>query len=89
MEHLTVEEIIDFVSFDELTKENIDLALKVNKHIFSCAECMEKVNAFQNVYDELYRLGNGIDVKEMLKDSEAQILLKPERTLKDLKKELY
>ena len=49
MTHLSVEEMIDFVSFEKLTEENIALAKKVNEHICSCKECFQKVSAFQTV----------------------------------------
>lgn len=57
MTHLTVEEIIDFVSFDKLTEENIALSKKVNEHICSCKDCFDKVSAFQSVYEEFQRIG--------------------------------
>lgn len=66
MTHLTVEEIIDFVSFDELTDEKIALAKKVNEHIRSCRTCFEKVSAFQLVYDELQRIGTVRDARQSL-----------------------
>ena len=52
MEHLTVEEMIDFVSFDRIDEESLALAAKVNAHILSCDACRKKVAAFQTVYDE-------------------------------------
>lgn len=57
MTHLTVEEMINFVSFDKISNETTALASKVNSHICSCGECFEKVAAFQDVYDELCRIG--------------------------------
>ncbi len=64
MTHLSVEEIIDFVSFNELSKDTIDLSAKVNQHICSCPKCFETVSAFQMVYDELCRIGNTSDAKK-------------------------
>ena len=66
MTHLTVEEIIDFVSFEKLTEENIALAKKVNEHICSCEVCFEKVSAFQMVYEEFQRIGTVRDTKECI-----------------------
>lgn len=57
MKHLTVEEMIDFVSFNKLDNEFLSLASKVNTHILRCDECREKVTAFQMVYDELVKMG--------------------------------
>ena len=53
MKHLTTDEIINFVTFDSLTKENLELAAMVNAHILICEECREKVKAFQAVSDSL------------------------------------
>lgn len=66
MTHLTVEEIIDFVSFKELTEENIALAKKVNEHICSCKDCFQKVSAFQTVYEEFQRIGTISDTKQSI-----------------------
>ncbi len=66
MTHLTVEEIIDFVSFETLTEENIALAKKVNEHICSCQDCFDKVSAFQTVYEELQRIGSVRDTKKCI-----------------------
>lgn len=53
MKHLTVDEIIDFVSFDRIDSETLAMAASVNSHIRNCNDCMRKVRAFQLVYDEL------------------------------------
>lgn len=66
MTHLTVEEIIDFVSFDKLTEENIALAKKVNEHICSCKTCFEKVSAFQLIFEEFQRIGTIRDAKQSI-----------------------
>ena len=66
MTHLSVEEMIDFVSFEKLTEENIALAKKVNEHICSCKECFQKVSAFQTVYEEFQRIGTIADAKECI-----------------------
>lgn len=57
MEHLTVEEMIDFVSFNKIDNEFLSLASRVNTHILRCKACREKVAAFQLVYDELVKMG--------------------------------
>ena len=66
MTHLTVEEIIEFVSIDKLSEETIALSTKVNEHIRSCPTCLEKVSSFQMVYDELCRIGSVSDVKQSI-----------------------
>jgi hypothetical protein len=49
MKHLTVDEIIDFVSFKQINDETMALASKVNHHIFTCEDCLRKVRAFRMV----------------------------------------
>lgn len=58
MKHLTVDEIIDHVSFERLDRQALENAAKVNAHISSCGRCLRKARAFQLVYDELVRVGN-------------------------------
>lgn len=71
MEHLTVDEIIDFVSLNTVDEESMKLISKVNGHIIECAECRKKVRAFQDVYDEFVSIGvkNSSQVKEEDQDS--------------------
>ena len=53
MKHLTTDEIINFVTIDSISKENLELAAVVNGHILVCEDCREKVKAFQAVCDSL------------------------------------
>ncbi len=57
MEHLSAEEIIDFVTSNRLDSETLRLASKVNAHISSCEDCRTQVNRYQAIYDEFCRLG--------------------------------
>lgn len=63
MQHVTVDEIIAFVSFDRFDPETIALSKKVNGHIKNCDECLRKVRAFQVIYDELVSKGRREDFK--------------------------
>ena len=56
MKHLTVDEIMDFVSLTELNSEAIRLSAYVNGHIRQCEKCLNLVRAFQMIYDEFSRL---------------------------------
>ena len=56
MNHLTTDEIIDFVSISILNSESLDLASRVNSHILQCTDCLKKVEAFQTVYDALIQM---------------------------------
>ena len=64
MKHLTVDEMIDFVSFDGLDSETLQFAAKVQSHLLACKACREKVAAYQEIYDELLRLGRSEEFKE-------------------------
>ena len=55
MAHLTLDEIIDFVSLTEINEESMQKIAAVNTHIVECKECRELVRSFQLVYDELVR----------------------------------
>ena len=58
MNHLTVDEIIAFVSFTELNQETIALSASVNGHIRSCRQCRKLVDAFQLLYDAFTKQGS-------------------------------
>ncbi len=64
MKHLTIDEIIAFVTMDALTDENIQFAAKVNGHIIACEKCREKVTAFQAVGEKLIGI-EGMDGLKM------------------------
>ena len=66
MNHLTIDEIIEFVSFEEIDESTLELSKKVNGHICKCQECLNRVKAFQMIYDEFYRLNTGIDFMDYL-----------------------
>lgn len=55
MDHLTLDDVINFVSLTEMNDESMQLISKVNDHIARCSECRELVRSFQAVYDELNR----------------------------------
>lgn len=58
MQHLTIDQIIDFVSICKLDAASLELSCIVNEHIRECDRCLELVNAYQGVYDEFQRLQN-------------------------------
>lgn len=53
MDHLTNEEIIDFVQAKSLDAETMQLIAKVNAHIGNCLECQEKVALFIKIQDKM------------------------------------
>ncbi|MBQ2880646.1 MAG: hypothetical protein IJE40_00105 [Clostridia bacterium] len=56
MDHLTVDEIMDFVSITEINEETMQLTAKVNSHIRNCKECLKLVQSYQEIYDEFLRV---------------------------------
>lgn len=91
MAHLSIEEMIDFVSISELNEDTLYLASRVNSHILCCPDCLKKVEAFQNVYDALMQnhvnksqseFNNAAELIEALKDSidtsNIELEIKPE-----------
>lgn len=56
MKHLTVDEIVDFVTFEKIDNKSLENAAKVNTHIRQCSGCLRKVRAFQMVYDEFEKM---------------------------------
>jgi len=64
MKHLTVDELIDFVSMNRMDEQSMELASKVNTHIGECENCLRKLRAFQLVYDEMCKLGSKSDYRK-------------------------
>lgn len=69
MKHLSFDEIIGFVSLTELNDEAIENSAVVNGHIRKCKECLEKVRAFQMIYDEFSQLGLNIAFEKYIEDN--------------------
>lgn len=63
MQHLTIDQIIDFVSICKLDAASLELSCLVNEHIRECDSCLRLVNSYQGVYDEFQRLQNVGDFK--------------------------
>ena len=53
MDHLTNEEIIDFVQAQSLDAETMKFIAKVNAHIGNCLECQKKVVLFMKIQDKM------------------------------------
>lgn len=67
-EHLNIDDIIKFVSIDDLSEESVRLTVLVNGHIRKCNECLRLVAAFQMIYDEFVRLSTGGDFRNYIFD---------------------
>ena len=59
-EHLSTEQIIEFVAIDELTEETKAKMSAVNAHIFHCKECATRVRAYLEISEEFERIGKKI-----------------------------
>ncbi len=66
MNHLTIDQIIDFVSMDVLNEQTLALAACVNGHIRKCPKCLQLVRAFQMIYDEFSMLARTGDFRRYL-----------------------
>lgn len=73
MKHLTVDEILNFVSLTELNSESIELSATVNGHIRKCEKCLKLVRAFQMIYDEFAKLNAGGGFKEFITENLSEI----------------
>lgn len=65
MKHLTVEDIINYVSFKTMNDTDLMHAANVVSHIRKCKDCLEKVKAFQLVYDKLAESGRSAELSAM------------------------
>ncbi len=83
MKHLTVDEIINFVSLTELNSEAIELSATVNGHIRNCENCLKLVSSFQMIYDEFIRLEMNNDFKWYLDNNISGLSANNESTVEN------
>lgn len=69
MKHLSIDEIIEFVSLTEENKDADKILEKVNGHICRCGACLQKVRAFQMIYDEFMSFGKESNYREYMLDN--------------------
>lgn len=81
MNHLTIEEIIEFVSLSEFNAEAVRLASAVNTHIVRCEQCLRLVQAFQSVYGEFERMNRTDEFRKYAKELLLNAELTPEKTV--------
>ncbi len=84
MKHLTIEEIIEFVSADKLTEDVLKLSAAVNRHISKCAECHRIVKAYQMVYDEFSAMVSDMDFKRYVSEIAANDIKNKENDEDDI-----
>ena len=73
MTHLTVDEILDFVTMTEFNQASLELASYVNTHITKCPKCFKAVSAFQTIYDEFSVIYDSPDKQQYLDYLKVQI----------------
>ena len=66
MSHLTVDELIDFVSETELNEQTVALFAAVNGHIRRCESGRRRSHALQTLHDEFTRLCLEEDFRQFL-----------------------
>lgn len=54
MEHLTADELMDYITAQDPDGDFLRLASRVNAHIGHCPECLRKVRAFLLVQEGLH-----------------------------------
>ena len=69
MDHLSTDQIMDFVSLTAPDCEAVKLSVTVNGHIRRCQTCLDRVRAFQRIYDEFGRLHVG---RGLIRDAEQK-----------------
>ena len=83
MKHITVDEVIGFVSFTKMDADTKALTRKVNSHIMHCPACMRTVRAFQLVYDELEDKGQTAYFKTVALQMKEKEFTKQSKEKKD------
>ena len=73
MKHLTIDEMLDFVSLTELNSASIALSVAVNGHIRKCEKCLKTVRALQMIYDEFTRRNMKGEFKEFISENIAEL----------------
>ncbi len=76
-EHLTIDEILEFISFQKITPDTMKLVSRVNDHILECRICFEKVSALQLMQDKF----EDETIKEILRRNGAAAFEKKEKEI--------
>ena len=84
MDHLTVDEIIGYVTGVDVDGETRKDIAKINVHIIKCEECLRKVRAMQVLSEGLEAEYSARKVREILleKAAESKALTKEGKKLK-------
>lgn len=84
MKHLSIEEITEYVEARRVTEESLKLVSRVNNHIRGCAECEEKVTAYERVYNKMRKVALQLDDELNTFDADALVRDHHERLYKEM-----
>lgn len=79
MDHLTIEEMLEFVTMKKLDERTLKLASRVNAHILRCDECLEQVKELQVIYEELGMID--LDELRQLTNEKDAVEHRPEKEI--------
>ena len=65
-------QIIEFISFDEINEDTLKLAAKVNSHISVCPACRSKIRSIQGILDRM------LDYEPPAADGFSEIVIDPD-----------
>ncbi len=77
--HLTTDEILDYISLTECSQESLRKCAAVTEHIRECEKCLHLVQAFQEIYDAFEELGVDMDFRRFARNTEEYKRLNTER----------
>lgn len=74
MEHLTIGEIVEFVTLKKLDENAIALAKKVNGHIRNCDNCLELLRGVRTLHEEITSMkeNESLDLNSLLESRTIQ-----------------
>ena len=72
MKHLSVDQIIEYVSMTKMNDEELNLSATVNEHICKCEKCFELVQSFQLISDEFTELRLKGEFRKAVKQAEEK-----------------
>ena len=64
-QHLNIDDMIKYLRFGEITRENLKLASKVATHARQCEECSRKLESLSRLYGEFSRAKTEILSKDL------------------------
>ena len=84
LKHLSIEEITKYVETRQITEDSLKLVSRVNNHIRECAECNEKVTAYEFVYEKMRRVALQTENKANMFDADAMLREHSERIYNEM-----